>query len=140
MWLHDAYILVRCDITVTEAPATQVAFKSCAPFTKCITKTDGATIYNSDDLDLVMPIYNLIEYSSNYPETTGSLWFYSKNEATNFYNNIENSNDFKSFKYNVKLLETTVAQAALDEPIGILKNAAIAVPLKYLNGDHFKSL
>ena len=80
-----------------------------------------------------MPIYNLIEHSSNYSETTGSLWFYSKNEATNFNNNIENSNDFKSFKYNVKLLETTVAQAALDEPIGILKNATIAVPLKYLN-------
>ena len=42
-----------------------------------------------EDLDLNMPKYNLIEYSLNYSETTGSLWFYSKDEATNF-NNIEN--------------------------------------------------
>ena len=43
------------------------------------------------DLDLVMPMYNLIEYSSNYSETTGSLWFYSKDEATNFNNYIANN-------------------------------------------------
>ena len=43
-------------------------------------------------------MYNLIEYSSNYSETTGSLWFYSKDEETNFDANIENTDDFKSFK------------------------------------------
>ena len=43
-------------------------------------------------------MYNLIEYSSNYSETTGSLWFYSKHEAYNFNNNIANTNNFKSFK------------------------------------------
>ena len=41
-------------------------------------------IDNAEDLDLVMPMYNLIDYSSNYSETTGSLWFYSKDESTNF--------------------------------------------------------
>ena len=46
-----------------------------------------------------MSMYNLIEYSLNYSKTTGSLWFYSKDEATNFNNNIENTDDFKSFKY-----------------------------------------
>ena len=49
-------------------------------------------------LDLVMPMYNLIEYSSNYSETTGSLWFYFKDEATNFNADITNTNNFKSFK------------------------------------------
>ena len=60
---NNAYILVRGDITVKAAPATQVAFKNCAPFTKCITKIDGTTIDDAKDLDLVMPMYNLIEYS-----------------------------------------------------------------------------
>ena len=69
---NDAYILVTCDITVVAAPATQVAFKNCAPFTNCITKSDGTTIDDAEDLDLVTPMYNLIEYSSNYSETTGS--------------------------------------------------------------------
>ena len=46
-----------------------------------------------------MTIYNLIEYSSNYSETTGSLWFYSKDEATNFYADIANNNNFKSFEH-----------------------------------------
>ena len=69
----DAYILVRGDITVTAAPVTQVSFKICASFIKCITKIDGTTIDDTEDLDLVMPIKNLREYSSNYSETTGSL-------------------------------------------------------------------
>ena len=69
---NDAYILVRGDITVVAAPATQLAFKNCAPFTKCITKVDE-TIDDAEDLDLVMPMYHLIDYSSKYSETTGSL-------------------------------------------------------------------
>ena len=89
---NDAYILVRMDIIVTVAPATQVAFKNCAPFTKCITKIDETTIDDAEDLDLVMPMYNLIEYSSNYSETTGSSSFYSKDKATNFNANISNDN------------------------------------------------
>ena len=49
-----------------------------------------------------MPMYNLIKYSSNYSETTGSLWFYSKDETTDFYSDVANTNDFKSFKYKAK--------------------------------------
>ena len=60
------------------ASATQVAFKNCAPFTKCITKIYGTAIDNAEDLNLVLPMYKLIEYSSNYLETTGSFWFYLK--------------------------------------------------------------
>ena len=53
---NDAYILVKGNITVTVAPATQVAFKNCAQFTKYITKNDGATMNYAEDLDLVMPV------------------------------------------------------------------------------------
>ena len=67
------------------------------------------------------------EYSSNYSETKGSLWFYSKDEATNFHADIANTNDFKYFKYKAKLLGNAVA----DEANGILKNGTIAAPLKY---------
>ena len=77
-------------------------------------------------------MYNLIEYSSNYSKTTGSLWFYSKDEATNFNADIANNDNFESFKHKAKLLVNTAAQA--DNPAdGILKNATIAVSLKYLS-------
>ena len=78
-------------------------------------------------------MYNLIEYSSNYSETKGSLWFYSKDEGTDFNADVANTNDFKSFKYKAKLLENTAAQPASNQANGILKNATIAVSLKYLS-------
>ena len=96
---NNAYILVRGDITFTAAGATQVAFKNCKPFTKCITKIDGTTIDDAENLDLVMPMYKLTEYSYNYSETTGSLWFLSKDEATDFNTDITNTNNLKSFMY-----------------------------------------
>ena len=74
-------------------------------------------------------MYNLIEYSSNYFETTGSLWFYSKGEATNFNADIANTKNFKSFLHKTKLLENTET----DVDNGIVKNATIAVPLNYLS-------
>ena len=73
-----------------------------------IAEIDGTTINDAEDLDSVMPMYNLIEYSSNYSETTGSLWFYSKDEATNFNADVEN-NKFRSFEYKAKLLGNTEA-------------------------------
>ena len=51
-------------------------FKNCAPVIKCITKSGGTIIDDAQDLDLIMPIYNLTEYNSDYSETTGNLWFY----------------------------------------------------------------
>ena len=53
-----------------------MAFKNCVPFTKCITEIYGATINDAEDLDLVMLMYNHIEYKSNYSEPTGSLWLF----------------------------------------------------------------
>ena len=78
-------------------------------------------------------MYNLIECSSNYSKTTGSLCFYYKNEATNFNADITNKNNFKSFKYKAKLFRKAVAQPAPNAANGILKNATIAVLLKYLS-------
>ena len=80
---------------------------------------------------LVMPMFNLLEYSLNYSDTTGSLWFHSKDEATNFNADITNTGDCKSFKYKVDLLGNTDADGAN----GILRNAATVVPSKYLK--HF---
>ena len=51
-----------------------------------------------------MPMYNLLKYSSNYSDTTGILWFYSHDKATDFNADTENTNAFKSFEYKAKLL------------------------------------
>ena len=76
----DAYILVKGNITVNNTAAgaaanntnKKVIFKNCAPFTNCISKINNTQIY------IVMPMYNLIEYSDNYSKTSGSLWQYCK--------------------------------------------------------------
>ena len=63
----DAYILVTGDITATGGDAnTKVAFKNCAPFTKCVTHINDEHVDNAEILDAVMPMYNLTEYSDNY--------------------------------------------------------------------------
>ena len=56
---NDAYMLVKGDNTVIAAPATQVSFKNCTPFTRCIKKIDTTTVDVAEDLDLVIPTYNL---------------------------------------------------------------------------------
>ena len=63
-------------------------------------KIDETTIDGAEDLDLVMPMYNLIEYSSNHSETMGSLWFYSKDEATDFNANIASTDNLSSIRLN----------------------------------------
>ena len=78
-------------------------------------------------------MYNLIEYSSNYSETTGSVWFYSKDKATDFNADIANTNDFKSFKYKAKLLENTAAQPASNQANGILKKCNNCCAIKIFN-------
>ena len=55
-------------------------FQNCAPFTKFIIKINDTEIDTAQDIDIVMPIYNLIEYSDNYSKTSGSLWQYNKDE------------------------------------------------------------
>ena len=100
----DAYIFVKGTITIAGAGADAAArqldernkgviFKNCAPFTKCISRINGTDIDNARDIDIVMPMYNLIEYSDNYSKTSGSLWQYDRNDPNN---NIVQSELFKS--------------------------------------------
>ena len=83
----DAYVLVKGNITVnnTEAEGAaannsdkKVIFKNCAPCTNCISKINNTQIDNAEYIDIVMSMYNLIEYSDNYSKTSGSLWRYRK--------------------------------------------------------------
>ena len=69
-----------------------VIFKNCAPFTKCISRINNTDIDNAQDIDIVMPMYNLIEYSDNYSKTSGSLWQYYKDDPN------DNITQFESFK------------------------------------------
>ena len=71
-------------------------FKNCAPFVKCISRINNTEIDNAKDIDIVMPMYNSIEYSNNYSKTSGSLWQYYKDDPNN------NLTDSKSCKYKVK--------------------------------------
>ena len=108
----DAYILVKGAITITgvgdDAAARQtdernkdVIFKSCVPFTPCISKINNTKINYAQDIDIVMPMYNLIEYSDNYSKTSTSLWQYTKDEPND---NLANS---ESFKFKVKMTGNT---------------------------------
>ena len=110
----DAYILLKGTITVT-APGVNnnansirdkrnrsVILKNNAPFVSCITRTNGELIEDADDLDIIMSMYNLLEYSKNYGKTIGSLYNYYRDELSddaddNNFDNIKvvNSNTFK---------------------------------------------
>ena len=71
----DAYILVTGNITATpNNAATQVVFKNCAPFEKCRTEINETFVDEADIINITMPMYNLLEYSDNYSDTSGSLW------------------------------------------------------------------
>ena len=60
-----------------------ISYRNNAPFISCISKINGVLIDNAEDLDVVMPLYNLTEYSKNYSKTSGSLWNYYRDEPTN---------------------------------------------------------
>ena len=73
--LCDAYIVVKGTITVADPNdanySKKLAFKNNAPFTSCISRINNAPIDNAEDLDIVMLMYNLLEYRKNYRKTTG---------------------------------------------------------------------
>ena len=127
----DAYILVKGTITITGAGDNDAAkrldernkgviFKNCAPFTKCISRINNKDIDNAQDIDIVMPMYNLIEYSDSYSKKSGSLWQYYKDDPSN---NIAGS---ESFKFKVKITGKTPNN-------GNTKVVETIVPLKYLS-------
>ena len=78
----DAHILVTGNITATGGDAnTRFAFKNCAPFTKCITHINDEHVDDANNLDIIMPMYNLIEYSDNYSDASRSLWQFKRDES-----------------------------------------------------------
>ena len=70
-------------------------FKNCAPFSDCISKINNSQIVNAKDIDVVMPMNNLIEYSDNYLETSGRLWQYYRDEPA-----LNNDGDISYFADN----------------------------------------
>ena len=129
----DAYILVTGEITAPGNDAdTKVAFKNCASFKKCITHINDEHVDDANDLDIVMPMYNLIEYSDNYSDTSGNLWQFKRDELP-FNNGADPDNvstaNSTSFKYKPSFINESTAVAGNR----VFKNVKIAVPLKYLS-------
>ena len=142
----DAYIVVKGTITVTDPDNAKrnksVAFKNNAPFINCISKINGVQIDNAEDLDVVMPMYNLLEYSKNYRKTTGSLWNYYRDEFNHFPANNYNANPItnsESFKYKTNITGNTSnanqenGENTEQENTKTNKNLKIVVSLKHLS-------
>ena len=107
----DAFVVVKGKVTVSATDGANnirdkknrpLAFKNNALFISCISKINGVLIENAEDLDIVMPMYNLLEYSKNFSKTSGSLWNYYRDELTDEANddnapneNVINSTSFK---------------------------------------------
>ena len=127
----DAYILVKEKITITgagaDAAARQaderdegIAFKNYAPFTPCKSDINNVEIDYCQDIDTVMPMYNLIEYSDNFAKASGSFWQYYRDEPN------DNLADSESFKSKIKITGKTAND-------GNEKDVEIMVSLKYLS-------
>ena len=99
----DAYIVVKGTITVVRLNNAKrnksVAFKYNAPFINCMSKINAVKTDNAEDIGVVMPMYNLFEYSKNYKKTTGSLWNYYIDEPSN-----PLSSNSESFKYKTSII------------------------------------
>ena len=128
----DAYIVVKGDITLTKTNGRGIidirnrflAFKNNAPFTNCISNINNVLIDNAEDLDVVMPMYNLLEYSKNYRKTIGSLWNYYRDEPNNPPLNDDNP---PTVNYNASLLNT---KAILQEKHQIQIEKMVKTPSK----------
>ena len=122
----DAYILVTGNITATPNNAiTQVVFKNCAPFKDCRTEINDTFVDYPDFINIAMSLYNLIEYSDSYSDSSGSLWGFKRDEVANNAN-VTNDDNAPQFKYKANLIGNTEAN-------GTKKGVKIAVPLKYLS-------
>ena len=131
-----AYILVDCTIRGTgDDNNTRLALKNCAPFSKCNLEINDEHIDTAENLDVVMPMYNLIEYSNNYQDSLATLYQYKRDEPpeANAIDDltVDNSN---SFKYKVSLLGNPVFADNIAK-----RSVKVVVPLKYLS-NYFRSL
>ena len=109
----------------------KLVFKNSAPFINSISEINGIKIDNAEDLDVVMSMYNLLEYSKNYKKTTGRLWIYYRDEPNsstdnnNICHSILNS---ESFDYKANFVENGVTHDNLTK-----NNVEIVIPLKHLS-------
>ena len=135
----DAHILVKGTITadgisVAGAAANntnkKVILKNCALYTNYKSKISNAQIDNTQDTDIVVPVYNLIEYSNNYSRTSGSLWKYWKDipavNINGYFVNFTGANGTDSFNSKAKIT------SQIDDD-GEIDNVEIMVALKYLS-------
>ena len=107
----------------------KLVFKTNAPFINCISKINGVKIDNAEDLDVVMPMYNLLEYRKIYRKTTGSLWNYYRDEpnsSTDNNNIIHQILNSESFDYKASLMENDVTHDNLTK-----NDVKIVIPLKH---------
>ena len=135
----DAYIVVKGKITATNPTAAaydkRLAFKNNALFSSCNSQINNTLIDNAENLDIVMPMYNLIEYRKNYRRITGSLWNYYRDEPNSGFDG-EGSNRInysikksKCFFYKTGITGRLTGIGTID----ITKDAEIVVPLKHLS-------
>ena len=130
----NVYIVAKEDITLrgdadVNKRGKNVAFKNNTPFINCISKINGVKTDNAEDLDVVISMYNLFEYSKNYRKTTGSLWNYYRDETSG--DNL--SPDSESFKYKTNITGKT------PEDNDSFMNAQVVIPLKRLS-NFFRAL
>ena len=148
----DAYILVTGYIKVQNGnDLTRVAIKNCHPFTRATFKLNNEQVYTAGNLDLTMNLYNMLEYSDNYTDTTGFLYQYKRPEPRNNNDNIVNlSTALSSFKYQSGLVQKQLTTpnsenvpANTDPNFAnahkIWKNIKIVAPIKYIS-NFFRNL
>ena len=131
----DTYILVKGNISVNNTAAAgadasntnkKVIFKNCAPFTDCISKINNTQVDNAKDIDIVMPMYNLIEYSDNYSKTSGSLRQYCKDIPA-----VSNNGDIVDFN-GANVTDSFNFKTGQTDNNGRIYNVEIMVLLKFL--------
>ena len=130
----EAYILIDGTIRAAAADAnTRLALKNCAPFTKCNLETNDEHADTAENLDITMPMYNLIEYSDNYQDSSATLYQCKRDEPPEDYAVADlTADNSSSLKYKISLLGHPVANIARI-------NVKVVVPLKYLS-NFFRSL
>ena len=123
----DAYILVTGKVKINTDAATKMAFKNCAPFINYRVEINDTQVEYANNLNVIMPMYSLLEYSDNFSESTSTLQNFIRDENDRY--NVITVNDSKS--YNYKYVAT--------EDDGIKNDLKIAVPVKYFT-HFFRSL
>ena len=129
----DAYILVTGNITAAGVNAdTKVAFKNRAPFGRCVAHINDEHVETAENLNIIMPMYNLLEYCDNYADSSGSFWQFKRDELNIATNPDVTTDNSTFFKYKSNLFENPAAA-------GVLNGVKIAFPLKYVS-NFFRSL